>query len=379
MKRKALFVGVNEYKDPAIRNLKCSVRDAISMHDIFEMFGYETRLLENPSKVDVFNAIRDMAEGAGGLKAGDQFLLYFSGHGFTDSGEHLLFCADDMYKHLRHHRAGIPFGLVEEETRTGGYDRVFLLDACQSDFLTSTKGCDMTTKDLVAIGDMMPKAEDATGAFYVLRSCSRYEHAIEVESAGHGLFTLGMLDVLRQSKENGTELLFDDCLRETVREKMGLIARSAGVMVRQTPESDGRGCPQILIGGRKVPPPSVPSLSTAAYGIAPTLVVCPVCGKKNDPRETFKCHECGRDNLCLEHQDNSENCCTECVTAKRRKLKAENRKRIRSRLQNLGEALLPLVKWYGLLLVGLLVIGLLGLVFWGAWSLTRWVSGMFGY
>ena len=58
MKRKALFIGVNDYRDPAIRNLSCSVRDAISMHDIFEELGYQTNLLENPGKGDVFHAIR---------------------------------------------------------------------------------------------------------------------------------------------------------------------------------------------------------------------------------------------------------------------------------------------------------------------------------
>ncbi len=39
MKRKALFIGVNGYRDPEIRNLSCSVRDAISMHDILEELG----------------------------------------------------------------------------------------------------------------------------------------------------------------------------------------------------------------------------------------------------------------------------------------------------------------------------------------------------
>ena len=58
MKRKALFIGVNDYRDPEIRNLSCSVRDAISMHDIFEELGYQTNLLENPGKGDVFHAIR---------------------------------------------------------------------------------------------------------------------------------------------------------------------------------------------------------------------------------------------------------------------------------------------------------------------------------
>ena len=53
MKRRALFIGVNEYKDPEIRALKCACRDAISMHDIFEMLGYQTMLLENPSGEEI--------------------------------------------------------------------------------------------------------------------------------------------------------------------------------------------------------------------------------------------------------------------------------------------------------------------------------------
>ena len=39
---------MSEYRDPAIRNLGCSVRDAISMHDILEELGYQTYVLENP-------------------------------------------------------------------------------------------------------------------------------------------------------------------------------------------------------------------------------------------------------------------------------------------------------------------------------------------
>ena len=56
----------------------------------------------------------------------------------------------------------------------------------------------------------------------------------------------------------------------------------------------------------------------APSAAAPTLVVCPVCGKKNDPRETFKCRACKRDNLCLRHQDESTFLCFECATAQRK-------------------------------------------------------------
>ena len=251
MKRKALFIGVNEYTDPEIRNLSCSVRDAISMHDIFEEIGYDTVCLENPSKDKVLHAVSTMTAG---LSAGDQFLFYFAGHGFTDTGEHLLFCADDRHEMLRFHRAGIPFDLLEMETRTGGYDRSFLIDACQSDFFTGTRGDDVTTRDMVPIGDMVPSVDDAPGSFYVLRSCSKYEHAIEIESRNHGLFTLAMMDVLRHAKKFGVQLLFNDALRETIREKMDSIARAAGMTARQLPESASRGVQQVLMCGTEAMP-----------------------------------------------------------------------------------------------------------------------------
>ena len=262
--RKALFIGVNEYADNQIRNLRCSIRDAHSMNDIFEEIGYETRCLEDPGQGDVFRAVGEMTAG---LRSGDQFLFYFAGHGFTDFGQHLLFCADDRHEHLRFHRAGIPFNLLEQETRKGGYDRAFLLDACQSDFLAGTRGEDATTRDLMAIGDMVPSVEDAPGSFYVLRSCSKYEHALEIESRSHGLFTLAMIDVLRQSRRSGTELLFNDVLRETIKEKMYGIALAAGMTARQTPESDGHGTLQVLINGRKIqqrPLPIIPRSGVAA-------------------------------------------------------------------------------------------------------------------
>jgi len=226
-----------------------------------------------------------------------------------------------MYKQLRYHRAGIPFDQLEEETRSGGYDRVFLLDACQSDFLTGTRGEDTTTRDLVAIGDMVPSFEDATGAFYVLRSCSKFEHALEIESRKHGLFTLGMLELLRQSKEDNVELAFNDSLREAVRKKMWCIAESAGIRVRQTPESDGRGPLQVLLSGANASIlQSTPALSPSAVV---TYVICPICGKKNHPENTFRCRKCGRDNLCLRHQDEKTFLCAGCAEKMARKAMEE--------------------------------------------------------
>lgn len=58
-----------------------------------------------------------------------------------------------------------------------------------------------------------------------------------------------------------------------------------------------------------------------------TLVVCSMCGKKNDPRDTFKCRACGRDNLCLRHQDETTFLCKECMAESKRDLASSPEKR----------------------------------------------------
>ena len=42
------------------------------------------------------------------------------------------------------------------------------------------------------------------------------------------------------------------------------------------------------------------------------FVLCPICGKKNWPVDTFRCRVCGRDNLCLRHQDEATFLCPDC-------------------------------------------------------------------
>ncbi len=45
-----------------------------------------------------------------------------------------------------------------------------------------------------------------------------------------------------------------------------------------------------------------------------SFVVCPICGRKNRPVDTFRCRVCGRDNLCLRHQDEATFLCSDCKT-----------------------------------------------------------------
>lgn len=308
MKRKALFVGVNEYEDAQIRDLNYSLSDAHALKTLFELFGYETDILENPAKSDVFSAVKKMT---GDLSAGDLFFFYFAGHGWTTtSGKHLLFCKDDMYEDLRDEDAGISFNKLKRKT-TGVYNRAFVLDACRSDFITGTRGDDTTTRDLRPIGELVKDAP-TTSSLAVLRSCSKYEHALEIESRKHGLFTLAMMDVLRASKESGAELLFGESLCDAVTQKMADIARAEGIVAEQTPEFAKSGIAQVLVSGRTVPPPQYQQPAAT-----PTLVLCPSCGFRNREEQTFRCRICKRDYLCKSHYDETEKCCEDCAAAKR--------------------------------------------------------------
>lgn len=85
------------------------------------------------------------------------------------------------------------------------------------------------------------------------------------------------------------------------------------------PPTRSAGATAAIPGGPGLPaaaagPPPAPSGTWPAG--APTVVqlsVCPVCGRKNDPRNTFRCRGCGRDDLCLGHLDTARNVCLDCA------------------------------------------------------------------
>ncbi len=42
------------------------------------------------------------------------------------------------------------------------------------------------------------------------------------------------------------------------------------------------------------------------------LLICPICGRKNRPEDTFRCKKCGKDDLCIRHQDEKTFLCSQC-------------------------------------------------------------------
>ncbi len=319
MKRHALFVGINDYADNAFKNLRYSVSDAAALSGAFAARGFDTTVLTNPKADEILDSVEQKVAGLG---PGDVFLFFFAGHGFTaaQDGSHLLICANDRLAYLRHNRAGIPVDLLEEVTNGRGFHRAFLLDACRTDVFAGVENRGAETRDLALVS--LPDAKANAGTCCVLRSCDRFCPAMEFEDLGHGVFTRAVMDAL--SDDSACAIPFGETFVSGIRSRMRGILSTHGVVADQNPCFQTNGEAFMLFDVSPVMRQSPPPVSSSTS----SLVVCPICGKKNEPKETFKCRECERDNLCLRHQDQVTFLCPNCAKAKaaeeaRRRAEAE--------------------------------------------------------
>jgi len=81
---RALIIGINDYKDPKIPDLKTPLNDARSMAGMLqEKYGFvvETILGKRATKKSVYNALRNLSSMA---KPDDSILIYYAGHGDLD-------------------------------------------------------------------------------------------------------------------------------------------------------------------------------------------------------------------------------------------------------------------------------------------------------
>ena len=318
MKRHALFVGVNDYMDKDIRNLRYSIPDAAVLADRFKGFGYKTRLLSDPTSAELRAAVLDSIDGLG---RGDVFLFFFAGHGFTaQDGSHLLFCRDDIQRLLRVGNAGVKVDALEMLTCEGGFHRAFFLDSCRTDCFTGVENRgNEETRDLDFV--KIPEPTDETGSYYLLRSCDKFRPSLEIKELGHGLFTQGLLDAIdaRDRRLGGCNTDF----AMAVRVKMADRQKQYNVDISQRPSiGESSGSVFSLFDDEFFSDieksdlstmQSSPRVSTLPAAAIPTYVVCPICGKKNKVDDTFKCRQCGSDNLCLRHQDEKTFLCFSCA------------------------------------------------------------------
>ena len=318
MKRHALFVGVDKYADGHIPNLSCAVSDATDLHGFFKYgAGYDrVELLPDPAgKKDILGAVRELTAGLG---QGDFFLFFFAGHGFRVGENHVLVCAKDLYDDVKYEDDGLPLGQLKRRL-SGTFDSALLLDACQSDILATRGGEGIAERDLSLIHEA-PAERSGCGALTIVTSCDAGQTAAELSERRHGLFTVAMLDLLKEAQRVHSRVDLSDAFRMDLGRRMGEIASRFGIPTEQRPRFSctGDSCFVLLDGTVPMASACQPPPQYHQPGVAPSLVICPLCGKKNHPEDTFRCRECGMDNLCLRHQDESTFLCAACTAAQRK-------------------------------------------------------------
>ena len=229
MKRAALFIGINDYNEP-LTKLSCAREDASELYQLFlkEYTPGLVHFLPDPDSDDIIEKIEYLVDQ---LDTGDLFLIYFSGHGIEIQNNHHLLSSKTrcIAGHWRH---SVPMDVLRDITNKKGVQTIFILDSCRDSVMVGAKDAGVATG---ARGVTMKKLVEEKNALsippIVLCSCASGQKSFELTKLHHGIFTLSLLDTLR----NSACVTLDDIAKSVTGKMQNLIAEhNLGGM--QTPE-----------------------------------------------------------------------------------------------------------------------------------------------
>jgi len=124
--RKALIIGNSAYPDQALRNAS---NDARAMDNTLKKLGFLTTLVSNADQMTMEDAIYTFSEG---IKANDEVLFYYSGHGANVDGDNYLIPVGKTItgeKELKYwaYNANLALEKLQAAETT-----IFILDACRN-------------------------------------------------------------------------------------------------------------------------------------------------------------------------------------------------------------------------------------------------------
>lgn len=208
----AIVIGVNDYEDPRIPDLKYCVADSIAVYQTLTGYGgYEREAVlllndwggtDEPKTVAEFRSRSAFMPTLANIRqrvpawlaqAGphDTVLVFFSGHGFLVDGETILATLD--CKEQRPADTGLRSSeLLAMLDRCPAERKILLLDCCHAGAASPVRGSDRATSS----EELAVVFQRARG-LVTLASCSRDEKSLELADKGMGLFTYYLTDGLR--------------------------------------------------------------------------------------------------------------------------------------------------------------------------------------
>ena len=250
----AIFLGIDEYDDREIEPLRSAVLDAKELYGCFKHglgLGDRAVHLEAGSHLRDVNAAIERVGQA--IRAGDQFLFYFAGHGYEQTDDQLLLLAGAKRQRVeRGSTAGVELlslkTLRDETEAWTGVRSLFVLDACRSAIdpnrarsvggNAATFGNEkvlhqLVTQELVARGPgYQPQSTDSYRCM-VLNACADGEAAYEPNDGQGSILRHALEAEIARQLQQTQRIIIDE---HTPEQLLAHIRHRAGGTVPQTPK-----------------------------------------------------------------------------------------------------------------------------------------------
>jgi alpha-tubulin suppressor-like RCC1 family protein len=202
VRRLALVVGIETYRDAGITPLRFAVHDATALAEALsdECRFDSVRTLagvegpDEPTAANILTALDGLTKDA---DDGDLFLFFFAGHGI-ERDEHTWLLTRDAYS--GNPRVGsLPLADLREALPQHVGARILLIDACRNSPYAARGDLPNTLTDVVA-RDIKAAAKRSTtrhGTTAVLFACATGQRAYEWPDKKHGVFTHYLLEGLQ--------------------------------------------------------------------------------------------------------------------------------------------------------------------------------------
>jgi len=312
LKKHALLVGVEDYRDRMISRLNFAHADASALAErLAGRCGFDTiRLLvdesgeKEPLLVNIVTAIRDIASE---LRSDDLFLFFFAGHGVEKDGHGYLLASDSLQAYPEHSSLSLEL-LRKTFAHLSASERILLLDACRNSpdaGRADAANCmgDVISRDIASAARSRSASGTSGTTTALLSACRSGQRAYEWPDKGHGVFTHYLVEGLDGAAWQGEELEFDRLAEYAANQVRQWAVNTPGLPIPQEPWFEKFGEPNsiLLAAGLPAPecatsqltPDSSNSKPSALKSVARWWVV--LDGQELGPMDNFAIYEGIRD------------------------------------------------------------------------------------
>ncbi len=312
MKKHAILIGVEDYRDKMISRLQFASADATALAQrLHDRCGFDSvRVLvdeegeDEPLLVNIITALRDIAAE---LCPEDLFLFFFAGHGVEKDGHGYLLARDSLQAFPEHGSLSLEL-LRKTFACLNAGKCILLLDACRNDPTAGRSDADNPMGDAISrdIAAAARSQQDTGTATALLSACRSGQRAYEWPSKNHGVFTHFLIGGIDGAAWQNQKLDFRHLAAFTAGRVRNWATGKPELPTPQNPWYEEFGDPASLLlaqedcserSKQELSPSSTDHAQASSTGQRNRVrtnsrFVCPVCGKSCDADIGSLCKTC---------------------------------------------------------------------------------------